>query len=319
MLATEFSGVKENIQTSNDVLGDIKDNTTGLIDAQKAAITESLSGLTDENSTLSTSIKGILEAVQSIDGKMNGLGSGANNSNGETGGEKDPIPKPTTPTGGKKEPESPKDDDSFSKGAVLKNVTGKWYASSDGTGASGSTTPEKGADEWVIDKINDGSKYPYHIMSYKNGKFTGSGWVKKNQLAYKNGTKKVGYDQVAWTQENGLEYIIRPSDGAILHPVAQGDMVLNAEASKRLWEVSNNPMQFIKDNMSTSIPSTPTNNGNNNVENNIQMTITLPGVSNYQEFVTRLQSDSKFEKMIVDVTSSALTGNNSLSKYRHKF
>ena len=29
--------------------------------------------------------------------------------------------------------------------------------------------------------------------------------------------------------------------------------------------------------------------------------------------------EEDFEKMIVDVTSSALTGSNTLSKYRHKF
>lgn len=147
-------------------------------------------------------------------------------------------------------------------------------------------------------------------------------WLKKNGYGAKNYASG-GFNlkkQLAWTQENGdLEYIIRKSDGAILTPIGRGDSVLNSEASKNLWDMATNPMQFIKDNMVMSIPNVSAIGGNNNVENNIQMTITLPGVSNYQEFVTRLQSDAKFEKMIVDVTSSALTGNNSLSKYRHRF
>lgn len=138
----------------------------------------------------------------------------------------------------------------------------------------------------------------------------------------KKGYASGGYNlkkQLAWTQEDGTEYIIRPSDGAILTPLAKGDSVLTSEATKNLWNMANNPMDFIKDNLSVSIPNIPTVNGNGTVDNNIQMTINLPGVTNYQEFVTRLQSDKKFEKMIVDVTSSALTGSNSLSKYRHKF
>ena len=78
-------------------------------------------------------------------------------------------------------------------------------------------------------------------------------------------------------------------------------------------------MDFIKDNLTVSLSNVPTMGASGSVENNIQMSISLPGVTNYQEFVTRLQADKKFEKMIVDVTSSALTGTNSLSKYRHQF
>lgn len=316
ILATNFEDVEKNILSNNNVLGEIKDNNKILIEAQQNAIVGELNKLTGNESPLSH-LGGIKSVLVEISTKIDGIKTGGSNDSSASG-ETDlgSTPQPTSGEGNGKKPEV--NTGNFSKGATLTKVTGKWFESSDGTGASGSTTPKGGADSWTIDKINEGSKYPYHIMSYKNGKFTGSGWVKKNQLAYKNGTKKVGYDQVAWTQEDGLEYIIRPSDGAILTPVAQNDMVLNAEASKRLWEVSNNPMQFIKDNMSTSIPNAPSN-GNSNIENNIQMTITLPGVSNYQEFVTKLQSDKKFERMIVDVTSSALTGSNSLSKYRHQF
>lgn len=147
-------------------------------------------------------------------------------------------------------------------------------------------------------------------------------WLKKNGYGAKEYASG-GFNlkkQLAWTQENGeLEYIIRPSDGAILTPLAQGDSVLNSEASKNLWNMATNPMQFIKDNMVMSIPNVSAIGDNSNIENNIQMSISLPGVSNYHDFVTQLQADKKFEKMIVDVTSSALTGNNTLSKYRHKF
>ena len=294
VLSNEFDGVEKNIEANNGVLSGFTESTSEIF------------------ISMGLDIKSIDGTLISIANKMDSLsssgGSDSSNNNlpsSNTGLVNDS--KPGTDNGG-----------SFNRGDALSNVTGKWYASSDGTGNSGSVTTG-GADSWTIDKVNEGSKYPYHIIGYKNGKFAGSGWVKKNQLAYKNGAKRIDEDQVAWTQEDGTEYIIRPSDGAILTPLAQGDSVLTSEASKNLWNMANNPMEFIRDNLTVSLPNVTTNSSGGSVENNIHMSLSLPGVSNYQEFVTQLQSDKKFEKMIVDVTSSALTGSNSLSKYRHKF
>ena len=157
------------------------------------------------------------------------------------------------------------------------------------------------------------------VLTSISSMFSGTSSDKiKNIKEYASGGRNLN-KQLAWTQENGVEYIIRPSDGAILTPLAQGDSVLTSEASKNLWNMANNPMEFIKDNLTVSLPNVTTNSSGGSVENNIHMSLSLPGVSNYQEFVTQLQADKKFEKMIVDVTSSAMTGNSSLSKYRHKF
>ena len=49
------------------------------------------------------------------------------------------------------------------------------------------------------------------------------------------------------------------------------------------------------------------------------MNITLPNVKNYNEFVSQLQKDSKFERMIQDMTVNQLSGKSSLNKFRHKF
>ena len=51
----------------------------------------------------------------------------------------------------------------------------------------------------------------------------------------------------------------------------------------------------------------------------IFMNITLPNVKNYNEFVNALQNDSKFERMIQDMTVNQLSGKSALSKYKYKF
>ena len=58
---------------------------------------------------------------------------------------------------------------------------------------------------------------------------------------------------------------------------------------------------------------------NNQITNDINMNITLPNVKNYNEFVNALQNDSKFERMIQDMTVNQLSGKSALSKYKYKF
>lgn len=54
---------------------------------------------------------------------------------------------------------------------------------------------------------------------------------------YASGSKHIPHDQIAWTQENGGEMIYRSSDGAILTPLGEGDMVFTNEMSRRLWKL----------------------------------------------------------------------------------
>ena len=50
------------------------------------------------------------------------------------------------------------------------------------------------------------------------------------------------------------------------------------------------------------------------INNNVEMSITLPNVKNYEEFKYELQHDKNFEKVIQSMTLGAMTGKNSLSK-----
>ncbi len=139
------------------------------------------------------------------------------------------------------------------------------------------------------------------------------------EYAYASGSRRIPKSQLAWTQEKGLEAIIRPSDGAILTPLAKNDTVLNAGATQNIWDMANNPMKFIKENLSfpITLPSVMSSGGNYDIDQS--MVITLPNVMNYPEFVSALQSDKRFEKMLQDMTVNQLTNKNALAKYKYKY
>ena len=285
IFATNFKGVKEKL----DVLSGIKTDINTLIVEQEKKIVEELQKLTGTDGTFTTTLTGIKSILETISSKMDNINTGGSGSGGV-----DFINRPNTYTGKLNTDSSLVDLLKYNNFDSSVSARANYYKQMGFTDAyTSSSEQNKAMLEWL-------KKNGYGVKEYASGG--------------RNLNK-----QVAWTQEDGTEYIIRPSDGAILTPLAQGDSVLTSEASKNLWNMANNPMEFIKDNLTVSLPNVTTNSSGGSVENNIHMSLSLPGVSNYQEFVTQLQSDKKFEKMIVDVTSSALTGSNSLSKYRHKF
>ena len=143
------------------------------------------------------------------------------------------------------------------------------------------------------------------------------GWLKLNQISgYASGKKNFLSDEVAWTQENGQEFIVRPSDGAILTPVAKGDSVLNATASGNIWSMANNPAEFIKDNLKMDASNVP--NGANvqstyhqTIEN---VTFSMPNVHSYDETIKQMQKDKNFERLILSMTLDQISGKSSLAK-----
>lgn len=119
--------------------------------------------------------------------------------------------------------------------------SGRYYEASDGSGASGNMYLGK---KVKITRINKGSKYPYAIDATDG---TELGWVKLNQLkGYASGIMRVPNDQLAWTQEQGEEAIVR-NDGSILTPLSRDVSVLNADMTKNLWDFMGNPGSFLSD------------------------------------------------------------------------
>ena len=148
-------------------------------------------------------------------------------------------------------------------------------------------------------------------------------WVKKDYnldkykySAFKLGAKNIDESQLAWTQEQGQEYIIRPSDGAILTPVANGDSVLTSAATNNIWQMANSPAEFIKDNLnlgSTNVPnnSTVQNSYSQHIDN---VVFRMDNVKNYDEILSQMQRDPNFERLITSMSIDKLAGKSSLAK-----
>lgn len=225
------------------------------------------------------------------------------------------TPKPSTPS----KPSTPKTGSGNGKAEVgdkVKYNSGIYYEDSYGGGRHGSHN--RGGSVYIT-KIHKGSPYPYHIST---GKRLGSGdlgWLKLSQISgYATGIKNLPNSELAWTQEgNKEEYIIRKSDGAILTPIAKKGSVLNHEASGNIWNMANNPSDFIRDNLDLGATQNIPNIGssqniyNQNLEN---VVFNFPNIKNYEQLLREMQKDKKFEKLILSMTIDRVAGKSSLSK-----
>ena len=198
--------------------------------------------------------------------------------------------------------------------------SGKYYSSSAGTGVSG--TKNRGKSVYIT-RIKKGAKKPYHIST---GKKLGSGdlgWVNLNQLkGYAKGTTRVTHDQLAWTQENNRPEMIIRNDGAILTPLEKDDMVINPKQVETLRAMLTD---YSNNTGFDSVASAARNfnkisNTNNNVANEIHLTMNLPNVTNYEEFRAHIKHDMAHDKdmigMIQSMTVGEMAGGSSLKKYR---
>lgn len=166
----------------------------------------------------------------------------------------------------------------------------------------------------------------YKVLGEKNGylkvlwhKLSSgvTGWFKKSDVkALATGAKRIDADDIAWTQEKGREFIVRPSDGAILTPVAKDDSVLNATASGNIWNMANSPAEFIRDNLKLDTANVPNNSSvQNNITQNFEnITFSLPNVHGYNDLLREMQSDPKFEKLVLSMTVDRIAGRSKLAK-----
>ena len=107
-------------------------------------------------------------------------------------------------------------------------------------------------------KSRDGDGY-YYLD--ENGKYDGKPLTAEQvrklgyTIGYKNGTKRISHDQLAWTQENKPELITRPSDRALLTPLKLGDGVINGDLTQNLLDIAGNPNRFVEDIVARSMPN----------------------------------------------------------------
>lgn len=130
---------------------------------------------------------------------------------------------------------------------------------------------------------------------------------------YAKGTHHVTRDEIAITQENGTEIMFRASDGSMLTPLGAGDMVFTNEMSQRLWDIAKNGLPT---GINATVPQVASNVGNTINQDNA-ISITLPNVTNYDEFKAALKKDTQFTNFVQEITVGQLAGNNTLKKNRY--
>lgn len=195
-------------------------------------------------------------------------------------------------------------------------VSGRFYAAEDGSGASGNDKGQWNGKEVYITKIHPGAKHPYHISTGSTLGNGNLGWLDLEQLrGYKTGIKN-SPDEWAWTQEDGKGEIIRTKDGAILTHVGAGGMVFNNKQSEALWELSKNMTSNINPFNDMKLPQLSERN-NAVVNNDLSVTITLPSVENYNDFVSHLKKDGTFERYVQEVTFGQGLKRNTLNKNKY--
>lgn len=305
---TRFTGI-------TTAIGNVYDRQKDMIDA----MAEKLVAKADQMLQPPTKTEGVLEEVEQKPDKDNVA-------------EGNPTPEPpkvsddesirdavlVDPDEPKKKPN--KDKTGNNKAEVGDKVTfssGRYYEASDGSGASGNMYLGK---KVKITRINKGSKYPYAIDATDG---TELGWVKLNQLkGYASGIMRVPNDQLAWTQEQGEEAIVR-NDGSILTPLSRDVSVLNADMTKNLWDFMGNPGSFLSDYSDGFVNSEKYSTKNEESNVNIasvfdNVTFNLPNVIDSQAFVRELVTNKKAERAIQAMTIDRIRGGSSLAKYKYK-
>ena len=310
----------------------LSDSMTTIWDTNSTKITTVLTtygqniqnGISAAATTVNSAIGTINTNLNTMIGQLNTLANtkaqAAASSSAANSSQSKPSTSTTTkPSTTPSEPSKPKTGSGNGKAEVgdkVKYNSGIYYEDSYGGGRHGSHN--RGGSVYIT-KIHSGSPYPYHIST---GKKLGSGdlgWLKLSQISgYATGVKNLPNSELAWTQEgNKEEYIIRKSDGAILTPIAKKGSVLNHEASGNIWNMANNPSDFIRDNLDLGATQNVPNNGssqnvyNQNLEN---VVFNFPNIKNYEQLLREMQKDKNFEKLILSMTIDRVAGKSSLSK-----
>lgn len=134
---------------------------------------------------------------------------------------------------------------------------------------------------------------------------------------YAQGLKRATKDENAWVNEFDDESIISPTKRAIITHISKGDSVLNGDATENIWDMANDPSGFISRNSFGNNPLTSAVNTGGNTFGDMYISIPIDHVQDYNDLVTQLQKDRKFEKMIVDMTIGRATGGNKFAKNKY--
>lgn len=331
ILIQELIGVvNENQSSISDTITTVTSDVGYTISDQMKTIWSDagtvISGFTGKFDTYTTTVQSAINSIQITIDKMlqiaqaeankniatannpNGVENGSTSNSSSTASKPQATPKTNANTSNNSSAaQAPKASPNV---GTRVNATGNWYYDSYGTAPTGNVNRFK-PDYFEIDKIVNGRAYPYHIQAIIRGKRAGgNGWVKGNQIGYKNGLKEATYDHLAWTQEEGAE-IIRRSDGSILTPITRGTTVFTREMTDNLWNIAKqNPEKFYQNAMPTMNTFATTNRGGD-VTVSIG-DIKLDGIQNPDQFAQALigvvKDYSKVQKVLQAATVDLVAG-----------
>ena len=327
ILIQELIGVvNENQSSISDTITTVTSDVGYTISDQMKTIWNDagtvISGFTGKFDTYATTVQSAINSIQvtidkmlqiaqaeanksiaeSFSGNVSGIGS-SSGSSGSTSSGNSPYPTPQASTSVPSQPQA-------SVGTRISAASGRWYYDSYGTAPTGDVNRFH-PDYFEIDRIVQGRAYPYHIQAYIRGKRAGgNGWVKGNQIGYKNGLKEATYDHWAWTQEDGME-MIRGKDGALYTPVSRGTTVFTREMTDNLWNIAQqNPEKFYR-NVMPAMNTFATTNRSGDVTVSIG-DIRLDGIQNPEQFAHQLinvvQNNSRVQKTLQAGTVDLLNG-----------
>ena len=104
-------------------------------------------------------------------------------------------------------------------------------------------------------------------------------------------------------------------DGFVL--ARTGEEILSIDKIRELrsaFEAMNPIVDTLKP---MSVPTLRSNTNSSNMINDLTVSFTLPEVRNYEEFVSKMQSDTRFNRIIDQMVFGKMRGDNSLSKYKY--
>lgn len=169
----------------------------------------------------------------------------------------------------------------------------------------------------IVDRLKYNDINP--AWNYMKQYYAGMGLGSSSSYA---GSYKQNVAMLNWMKKNGysgggtIGKLINASgeDGFVL--AKEGEHILNKEQLSIASAMVDKLLDFAK-----LQPNTNAIKGmsyTNNSENNITMNVTLPSVTNYNEFVDQLQKDKRFEKIVQSATIGQALGKSSLDKLKHK-
>lgn len=163
-------------------------------------------------------------------------------------------------------------------GDAVTFINGFYYSDSNGSSPRGK---QMLGQTVYITYMNPNAPYPIHISGTSKPGERDLGWLSLKELkGYKTGSRNIDKEQLAWTQEDGRELIMRKSDGAMLTKLNPGDAVAPNDLTENLFKWGEvNPQTFFANaiNMTPNIPVIPNAEQNVSIEQHYDSLIHIEG------------------------------------------